>query len=82
MRRKAQLAVLIVIALTLVSTLWPTTAHAQIRRARLALVGGGGYFYGPFWEPYPWYPYGYPAVYDRENAVRVLVVPRLAPGLR
>jgi len=40
----------------------------------------GGYFYDPFYGPYPWwgrgYPYGYyPLYYDSRAAVRIMVKP-------
>lgn len=43
----------------------------------------GGYFYDPFWGPYPWwgpgmYPYPYFPVYDDRADVRVMVTPRAA----
>jgi hypothetical protein len=41
----------------------------------------GGYFYDPFYGPYPWwprgiYPYPYFPVFDRRAEVRVLVTPK------
>jgi PEGA domain len=41
----------------------------------------GGYFYDPFFGPYPWwgpgaYPYPYAPVYDRSAQVRLQVTPR------
>jgi hypothetical protein len=43
----------------------------------------GGYFYDPFFGPYPWwgpgaYPYPYFPVYDNRASVRLLVTPREA----
>ena len=41
----------------------------------------GGYFYDPFWGPYPWwgrtrYPYWYFPIYDERAEVRTMVSPR------
>jgi hypothetical protein len=61
-------------------------AHAQ-RRGVVHRGGGavfvGGYFYDPFFGPYPWwgpaaYPYPYYPVYDNRAEVRVLATPREA----
>ncbi len=43
----------------------------------------GGYFYDPFYGPYPWwprgiYPYPYFPIFDRRAEVRVLVTPKNA----
>ena len=65
--------------------LQPTPAHAQHGRGgfRGSVVFVGGYFYDPFWGPYPWwppaaYPYGYYPVYDASAQIRFLVTPREA----
>ncbi len=72
--------------LTLLAVLWPATADAQRHRApahRGAVVFVGGYFYDPFYGPFPWwapaaYPYVYHPVFDDRAIVRVLVTPREA----
>src|SRR5687768_6795578 len=43
----------------------------------------GGYFYDPFFGPYPWwpraaYPYWYVPIYDRHAEVRLRVEPKAA----
>jgi hypothetical protein len=74
----------LVVALCVASTLWSPAAQAQARhRGGRGPVFVGGYFYDPFYGPYPWwgpdaYPYGYAPVYDDSASVRVLVTPRQA----
>src|SRR6187401_2242225 len=75
------------IALTLVALvggLWPATAHAQrLGAGRGGVVFVGGYFYNPFFGPYPWwprpyYPYVYFPYYDMRALLRLEVKPRNA----
>lgn len=76
--------------------MWAGPAEAQRRGAThrpppapqphaAVVVGGhvfiGGYFYDPFYGPYPWwartaYPYWYFPVYDRRAELRVSVTPK------
>jgi hypothetical protein len=54
--------------------------HAVVVRGQVFI---GGYFYDPFFGPYPWwhrtaYPYRYFPVYDSRAEVRVQVTPREA----
>jgi hypothetical protein len=85
MRRKTLLLILTT-SLALVATLWTSTAQAQRRRGpvkRGVVVFVGGYFYDPFYGPYPWwspaaYPYRYYPVFDDRAEVRVLVTPKEA----
>lgn len=62
--------------------LWPSPARAQRRGgARHSVVFVGGYFYDPFFGPYPWwpayaYPYGYAPVYDERAELRLVVTPK------
>ena len=80
----------------LAGTLWPSTGLAQRRHPpatgraearppvrRGAVVFIGGYFYDPFFGPYPWwprhvYPYAYWPVYDNRAVLRVLATPENA----
>lgn len=94
MRRKTSFAVPLVLSLAVASMLWPAPAHAQVlHRVRRSVVFAGGYFYDPFFGPYPFlgpyafypqYPYPYPYPYGRyrlaepESDVRVLVTPKEA----
>jgi hypothetical protein len=61
--------------------LYPTTTLAQRRGGPpRGVVFVGGYFYDPFFGPYPWwgpaaYPYPYFPVYDDRAQVRVMVEP-------
>lgn len=72
--------------LTLVWIGWPSSADAQRRRPpsrRGAVVFVGGYFYDPFFGPYPWwtpglYPWRYHPVFDDRAEVRVKVEPKEA----
>jgi len=64
------------------------TRPAPVRPGRVGSVRGqfvfiGGYFYDPFFGPYPWwgpaaYPYWYFPVYDNRASVRVLAKPKEA----
>jgi len=77
-----------ILTATLVATFFiavhPDSAFAQPRRSRgHSVVFVGGYFYDPFFGPYPWwpaasYPYPYFPVYDDRANVRLLVTPREA----
>jgi PEGA domain-containing protein len=84
MRRTARLIILIA-SIAAVASLWPETADAQrrhpVRRGSVVFVGG--YFYDPFFGPYPWwprtaYPLPYYPIYDNRAEVRVLVTPEEA----
>jgi hypothetical protein len=73
---------------------WPSDGLAQRRRPpaagraerrppvrRNAVVFIGGYFYDPFFGPYPWwgrpaYPYRYYPVYDNRAVIRVIATPK------
>jgi len=79
---KRTLACLILLTLGVVPV-----AHAQRPFARPmhrgAFVFVGGYFYDPFFGPYPWwspslYQYGYYPVYDDSAAVRIQAKPKEA----
>jgi len=79
-----------VVALALVAVLaigasFPAYALAQPHQGggHHSVVFIGGYFYDPFFGPYPWwgfgaYPYPYFPVYDNRADVRVLVTPKEA----
>ena len=64
--------------------LQPGTAFAQRRGGHAhSVVFVGGYFYDPFFGPYPWwqpgaYAYPYYPVYDDRAQVRLLVTPKEA----
>jgi hypothetical protein len=82
MRRYLPLAVA-TLCIAVLAASWPATAEAQRRvRARGGVVFVGGYFYDPFFGPYPWWPrYAYPGyypVYDDRANVRILATPRQA----
>jgi hypothetical protein len=94
MSRVARLTLLALSAFTLLVTL-PAIADAQRRAVprhpphpqRAVVVRGhvfiGGYFYDPFFGPYPWwprtaYPYWYFPVYDNRAEVRLQVQPEEA----
>ena len=86
MSQRARISGFLFLCLTVVSLLWPATARAQHRGrgGRGSVVFIGGYFYDPFFGPYPWwtpaaFPYTYyPAYYDSASEVRVLVTPKQA----
>jgi len=77
-------------------TFWPSTGFAQRRHSpaagraeprppvrRGSVVFIGGYFYDPFFGPYPWwprpaYPYAYYPMYDNRAVLRVLATPENA----
>ena len=81
---------LVLITLTAVLLAVASQAVAQRRRpappphrppARGAVVFIGGYFYDPFFGPYPWwargaYPYPYYPVFDNRATVRVIAEPK------
>jgi hypothetical protein len=55
--------------------------HGGGHRGHVVFVGG--YFYDPFWGPYPWwphpaYPYPYFPTYDNRAVLRVLATPKNA----
>lgn len=94
MSRLSRFAALVLCA-SMVSVTLSAAADAQGRRDRrppaasqrtVVLRGHvfiGGYFYDPFFGPYPWwprtaYPYWYFPVYDRRAEVRVRVTPKEA----
>jgi hypothetical protein len=83
MRRRTTIAAAIAVALAIM-VLKADPAMAQRRGGRLqGPVFIGGYFYDPFFGPYPWwgpgaYPYPYFPVYDDRASVRVLVTPKEA----
>jgi hypothetical protein len=55
-----------VVALCITSTLWSPAAEAQRHhRGGRGRVFVGGYFYDPFYEPYPWWG---PAAYPYDDA--------------
>jgi hypothetical protein len=94
MSRLSRFAAL-VLGASIVSVTLPVAADAQGRAVRrppappqhtVVLRGHvfiGGYFYDPFFGPYPWwpraaYPYWYSPVYDQHAEVRVRVTPKNA----
>jgi PEGA domain-containing protein len=83
MRPPTAIAVATLVTVAIMA-LQPHTAFAQRRgRAPHSVVFVGGYFYDPFFGPYPWWPpaaYGYPyfPVYDDRAQVRLLVTPKEA----
>jgi PEGA domain-containing protein len=93
MRRTTRFIILIA-SIAALATAVPATSLAQRRRppatgrveprppARrgTSFVFVGGYFYDPFFGPYPWwarhaYPYPYYPLYDNRAVVRLLVTP-------
>ena len=61
----------------------PVVAGPRVPIVRGQVVFIGGYFYDPFFGPYPWwgpamYPYPYFPVYDRRAEVRILARPKTA----
>jgi hypothetical protein len=61
----------------------PRSAEPRRPVVRGHVVFVGGYFYDPFYGPYPWwmraqYPYAYFPMYDNRAEVRVLVTPEQA----
>jgi len=94
MTRRSRFTVLTMSALVLLLTL-PDALGAQRRAvprhpphpgpavAVRGYVFIGGYFYDPFFGPYPWwprpaYPYSYFPVYDRRAEVRLRIEPKAA----
>lgn len=79
--RKAQIG-LLVLCVVAISALSVRPAEARRRGyARGSVVFVGGYFYDPFFGPYPWwspaaYPYPYYPVFDNRAELRVLAEPR------
>jgi hypothetical protein len=94
--RRALALIVLMTSVVAVGTFWPSTALGQRRgppaagRAeprppvrRGAVVFIGGYFYDPFFGPYPWwprpaYPYAYWPMYDNRAVLRVLATPENA----
>ena len=76
----------LLLCLAVLSVLWPATAQARHRGrgGRGSVVFIGGYFYDPFFGPYPWwssaaFPYEYyPPYYDSTSEARLLVTPKQA----
>ena len=83
MRRRILIAAAAV-AVIAINVLHPTDALAQRRGGGpRGVVFVGGYFYDPFFGPYPWwgpgaYAYPYFPVYDERAQVRVMVTPKEA----
>jgi hypothetical protein len=92
MSRFSRFAVLVLFAIVAFATV-PATSDAQrkavprppAKPGHTVVLRGhvfiGGYFYDPFFGPYPWWPpaaysYAYAPVYDRRADVRVQVTPR------
>ncbi len=73
-----------VVMLVVASAFWPSLARAQRHGGgRHSAVFVGGYFYDPFFGPYPWwpeyaYPYGYAPLYGERAELRLLVTPKRA----
>ncbi len=73
-------------SLAMAVSLWPATADAERRRApvkRGVVVFVGGYFYDPFYGPYPWWPrvawpYPYYPMFDDHADIRLAVTPKEA----
>jgi hypothetical protein len=92
--RRVLAFMLLATSMVAVGTFWPSPALAQRRRPpaaghaqprppvrRTAVVFVGGYFYDPFFGPYPWwprraYPYAYWPRYDNRAVVRVIATPK------
>jgi len=86
MRRKL-LTLVALLAVIAISVLYPEPASAQRRGGGRGPVRGpvfvGGYFYDPFFGPYPWwgpsaFAYPYYPVYDDRAQVRISVTPNEA----
>jgi hypothetical protein len=83
MRRRIVPAVAL-IAVIAISALYPAGVLAQRRGGPpRGVVFVGGYFYDPFFGPYPWwgpgaYAYPYFPIYDERAQVRVMVTPKEA----
>jgi hypothetical protein len=81
---------LLAASLLLLAAVWPDSALAQRGRGappvhrpvdRGAVVFVGGYFYDPFFGPYPWwgpggYPYPYYPVFQTRAVIRVMATPK------
>lgn len=81
--------VLVIATVALLAAAWPESLLAQRARRgppmrppdRGAVVFIGGYFYDPFFGPYPWwgrgaYPYPYYPVYDNRAIARIIATPK------
>jgi hypothetical protein len=83
MRRKL-IPVTALIAIAFINAAHPSIALAQrpvVRGAPRGVVFVGGYFYDPFFGPYPWwgpaaYAYPYFPIYDQRAQVRLIVTPK------
>ncbi len=80
MSRNPGLFVAAALAVAVITAAAPGSAFAQ-RRGPHRVVFVGGYFYDPFFGPYPWwgpaaYPYPYFPVYDERAQVRLQITPR------
>ncbi len=82
---KKPLSYLVVLALLIATPAFAQRHRGSVHRGTFVFVGG--YFYDPFFGPYPWwnpvmypygYPYGYYPVYDDSADVRVEVTPKQA----
>lgn len=81
-----QTTLFVILLTSLAVTLSSATAGAQRRRPpvkRGVVVFVGGYFYDPFYGPYPWWPrtawpYAYYPVFDDRTELRLLVTPKEA----
>jgi PEGA domain len=84
MRRRTATAMAIVAALAIIAvTSAPLLAQRRGGGHPRGPVFIGGYFYDPFFGPYPWwgpaaYAFPYYPVYDNRAAVRLLVTPKTA----
>ncbi len=86
MRPRASRSIALIATLALTGALSSAVAEAQRRRPpprRGSVVFVGGYFYDPFFGPYPWwtpgaYPWRYHPVFDDRADVRLRVEPNEA----
>lgn len=83
MRRTTTITAVMLTVIAIIA-IYSDTALAQRRGGRShGQVFVGGYFYDPFFGPYPWwgpgaYPYPYYPVYDNSAQVRIQVTPKEA----
>jgi len=85
MRHHTAHLTILMASIATVVTLWPGAADAQRRHPvkPAGVVFVGGYFYDPFFGPYPWWPlnaysFAYYPIDDDRALVRVLVTPKEA----
>ena len=85
MRNRIRFAVAVLSLVTLTTVACATMpyrgGHHPLVRGRVVFVGG--YYYDPFFGPYPWwqpaaYPRAYFPVFDERAQIRVLVTPNTA----